>query len=81
VGEVAQEVEKKVEAEKERIFKLAESAVEYTLSALKYAMVFDDPLHARISIEYALEYLEAAKIALKGLEELLEKKKEASSKG
>jgi hypothetical protein len=61
----------KVETEKERIFKLAASAIEYTLSALKHATVFDDALHARIALEYALEYLET-------LKELLEREKEAS---
>jgi hypothetical protein len=81
VGEVAREAKEKVEAEKERIFKLAASAIEYTLSALKLATVFDDTLHARISVEYALEYLSALKDALKGLEELLKREKEASSKG
>ena len=78
---MTREARERVEAEKERIFKLAASAIEYTLSALKLATVSDDALHARISVEYALEYLSALKDALKELEELLEKEKEASPKG
>jgi hypothetical protein len=63
----------KERTEKERIFKLVTHAVEYTLSALEH-FVFGDTLHAIIALEYALEYLGAAKIALKGL---LEREKEA----
>jgi len=77
---VAEEVKGKIEAEKERIFNLAARAIEYTISALKHAAVFDDPLHARIAVHEAEELLSALGLALKDLEELL-KKKEASSKG
>jgi len=74
---VAREAKKKVEAEKERIFKLAASAIGYTLSALKHAAVFDDTLHARIAAREAEEYLSALEDALKDLEELLKREKEA----
>jgi hypothetical protein len=68
---------RKVEEERKRIFELATRAVEYTLSSLEHFSVFGDTLHARIALEYALEYLGAAKIALKELEGLLEREKEA----
>jgi len=64
----------KERAEKERIFKLVTNAVEYSLLALKHFSVFGDTLHATIALEYALDYLGAAKVALKGL---LEREKEA----
>jgi hypothetical protein len=64
----------KERTEKERIFKLVARADEYALAALKHFLVFGDTLHAIIALEYALDYLGAAKIALKGL---LEREKEA----